>query len=107
VNVHVEIFGDFVNSEQPFRGGLIFFISLATAKASGKSAVHGCQAHSMKGDFSAGDRLGDRQDQPTFDCGIAVDRELQKLNLGKNDRVAVHGAELTFVTSILPDFIAF
>jgi hypothetical protein len=41
--------------------------------------------------------VGDRQDQPTFDCRIAVDRELQKLNLGKNDRVAVYGAELTQV----------
>jgi hypothetical protein len=28
--VHVEIFGDFVNSEQSFRGGLLFFIPLAS-----------------------------------------------------------------------------
>ena len=27
--VHVEIFGDFVNSEQPFRGALLFFHSLS------------------------------------------------------------------------------
>jgi hypothetical protein len=28
-SVHVEIFSDFVNSEQPFRGGLLFFHSLS------------------------------------------------------------------------------
>jgi len=28
--VHVEKFGDFVNSEQPFRGALLFFIPLAS-----------------------------------------------------------------------------
>jgi hypothetical protein len=32
----------------------------------------------------------DRQDQPTFDRIIAVDREIQKLNLRKNDRIAAH-----------------
>jgi hypothetical protein len=47
----------------------------------------------MKGDFSAGDRLGDRQDQPTFDCRIAVDREFQKSNLGKDERLATLGAQ--------------
>jgi hypothetical protein len=52
--------------------------------------IHGL---SLEITISATDRP--RQDQPTFDCGFAVDRELQKLNLGKNDRVA--RAELTQV----------
>ena len=38
-------------------------------------------------------QVGDRQDQPTFDCRIAVDREFQKLNLGKDERLATLGAQ--------------
>ena len=38
-------------------------------------------------------QIDDRQDQPTFDCIIAVDRELQKLNLGKDERLATLGAK--------------
>src|SRR5580765_3128531 len=38
-------------------------------------------------------QIGDRQDQPTFDCIIAVDREHQKLNLGKDERLATLGAK--------------
>src|SRR4030095_6980062 len=38
-------------------------------------------------------QVGDRQDQPTFDCRIAIDREFQKLNLGKDERLATLGAK--------------
>ena len=38
-------------------------------------------------------QVGDRQDQPTFDCRIAVDREFQKINLGKDERLATLGAK--------------
>jgi len=74
----------------------------ATSSFSLKKQYHKCFRPSTKKIllFSAESQserwrqVGDRQDQPTFDCRITVDGELQKLSVGKSDRIAVVGAEL-------------
>ena len=55
------------------------------------STINGAQLNRLKSERRR--QIGDRQDQPTFDCRIAVDRELQKLNLGKDERLATLGAQ--------------
>jgi hypothetical protein len=77
-------------------------IKKATSSFSLKKQYHKCFRPSTKKIllFSAESQserwrqVGDRQDQPTFDCRITVDGELQKLSVGKSDRIAVVGAEL-------------